>query len=188
MSVMFLTGRRESHHNRSRPSGPARLVLSLLTIALLAAGCARDNEQTTTLSFDLPELGGRGRVTSAQLDGKPIVLNFWATWCEPCREEMPAFEAVWQEFRDEGLVVLGVNLRDDPGKASAFARELDITYPLVRDPDEELARDLKVNGLPQTFFVSSSGKLAEGEQTVRLGTISEKELRDRVRELLGAKT
>ena len=165
----------------------AGLVLSFLAIALVAAGCARDNEQTS-LSFDLTELDGRGRVTSAQLRGKPIVLNFWATWCEPCREEMPAFEAVWQEFRDEGLVVLGVNLRDDPGKARAFVRELDITYPLVRDPDEELARDLKVTGLPQTFFVSSSGRLAEGDQTVRLGTISEPELRDRVRELLGLKT
>jgi peroxiredoxin len=109
--------------------------------------------------FKLPRLTGAGRLSTDHLDGSPYVINFWATWCDPCRKEMPAFEKVWQKYKSRGVVIVGVNINDDLGDAREFVGELGITYPLVVDENDELATELGVKGLPQTFFVDTAGDI-----------------------------
>jgi peroxiredoxin len=77
----------------------------------------------------------------------------------PCRKEMPAFEKVWQKYKSRAVVIVGVNINDDLGDAREFAGELGITYPLMVDENDELATELGVKGLPQTFFVERAGDI-----------------------------
>ena len=153
---------------------------------------------TAAPEFTLDRLIGAGTISSADLKGKPVVINFWASWCDPCRREAPLLEAKWREHKDEGLTILGVDLRDAPENAKAFIEEHDLTYPTVTDPDMELARALGIgsnDGLPQTFFVDSEWRLhavgssdevrTEGGVVV-LGEISEELLDEQIDRLLPA--
>jgi peroxiredoxin len=124
--------------------------------------------------FKLPRLTGPGRLSTNHLDGSPYVLNFWATWCDPCRKEMPVFERVWQKYKSRGVVIVGVNINDDLGDAREFVRELGVTYPLVVDENDELATELGVKGLPQTFFVDTAGDIVGSG--AKLGILTHAEL------------
>jgi cytochrome c biogenesis protein CcmG, thiol:disulfide interchange protein DsbE len=107
--------------------------------------------------FSLPALGSGAKFSSADLEGRPVVINFWASWCIPCREEARVLEAAWKKYESEGLRVLGVNVQDSEQDARAFAKEFGITYPTVRDTDLRLWTKLGVGGLPETFFVDHEG-------------------------------
>lgn len=103
----------------------------------------------------LPAFGGRGTVALSDYRGAPLILNFWASWCGPCVEEMPAL----QEVADRGgdLAVLGVNLQDDPDAAGELVRSLGIRYDLAVDPQGDLFSALGGFGMPTTLFVDASG-------------------------------
>jgi cytochrome c biogenesis protein CcmG/thiol:disulfide interchange protein DsbE len=163
-------------------------ILVVATLVFLGLRPTEDGRRTRGAApeFDLPRLNGDGRLASADLEGAPYVLNFWATWCNPCRDEMPAFEKIWQRFKADGVTIIGVNLRDDPKAAKDFADELGVTYPLIVDADQELAGDLRVNALPQTFFVDERGRFFE-QSTGSLGIMTEGELEDRVQAMLDAR-
>ncbi len=94
--------------------------------------------------------------------GRLVVLNFWATWCEPCTTEMPTLEALWQEYRRRGLVVLGVSVdRGAPlGVIGPYARNLKLTFPILLDPDLTAASAWRVTALPATFLVRPGGEVA----------------------------
>ena len=179
--------RGNDRHDRTR----LRVALALGVIAIIAAGLwlglrpvggdESDEDAARGVSgsgaapaFRLPRLSGRGALSTDDLEGSPYVLNFWATWCEPCRTEMPAFEKVWGEYRRRDVVIVGVNINDDLGDARDFARDLGITYPLVVDENDELATELGVKGLPQTFFVDAAGDIVGSG--ARLGLVTEAEL------------
>lgn len=98
-----------------------------------------------------------GRVALDELRGMPVVLNFWASWCVPCRVEAPLLEESWREARERGTLFVGLNMQDLTGDAREFMREFDNTYLNVRDPSNDIARDWGVTGLPETFFISSEG-------------------------------
>jgi thiol-disulfide isomerase/thioredoxin len=85
--------------------------------------------------------------------GEVVVLNFWASWCVPCREEMPNLERAWREFRPQRVTVLGLNVADDYDDAAAFLRTLGITYPNVFDPEQSRLTAYQVSGLPTTVFI-----------------------------------
>ena len=110
-------------------------------------------------AFSLDRLDRPGKLSLAAYRGRPIVLNFWASWCVPCKEEAPLLEAVWRRHRDEGLVVVGVDINDLRGDARRFARENRMSYPLVFDGIGETSTDYGLTGVPETFFVARSGKL-----------------------------
>jgi cytochrome c biogenesis protein CcmG/thiol:disulfide interchange protein DsbE len=107
--------------------------------------------------FSLPLLGSGSRFGSSDLEGKPVVINFWASWCIPCREEARVLEAAWKKYGPQGVHVLGVNVQDSEEDAQAFVKEFGLTYPTVRDKDLTLWTKLGVSGLPETFFVDSEG-------------------------------
>jgi cytochrome c biogenesis protein CcmG/thiol:disulfide interchange protein DsbE len=103
--------------------------------------------------FELPLLGKDERFSEENLRGSPTVINFWASWCLPCRDEAPTLEQKWRKYRDAGAVVLGVNVQDAEEDASAFVEQFGLTFPIVRDVQLELWRKLGVRGIPETFFL-----------------------------------
>jgi cytochrome c biogenesis protein CcmG/thiol:disulfide interchange protein DsbE len=108
----------------------------------------------------LPRLDGEGSIGLASYRGRPVVVNFWASWCVPCRDEAPVLERTWATHRSRGLVVLGVDASDDfAGDARKFARTLGLTYPLVRDPRGSTLGHWGVGNLPTTFFVDRRGRV-----------------------------
>jgi cytochrome c biogenesis protein CcmG/thiol:disulfide interchange protein DsbE len=101
-----------------------------------------------------------GKVGLGELRGTPVVLNFWASWCDPCREEADVLESAWKQRRASGDVLfLGLDQQDLTEDARAFLREFSISYPVVRDPTNRTARDWGVTGLPETWFISAEGKV-----------------------------
>jgi peroxiredoxin len=109
-----------------------------------------------------PEFSGRtymGRkVSLADLKGKVILLNFWASWCYECRPEMPVLEKLHREFTKRGLAVLGVNLRESDIAIKNYAADLGLTFPLVTDPNGTIAASYGVIGLPTTFLIGRDGR------------------------------
>lgn len=173
------------------------LVPALAFIGLLWFGLARSDSQAVSgdeaPSFELPLLKGSGTLTDEDLRGKPVVVNFWASWCIPCREEAPLLERTWRRYRDDGVVFLGVNIKDSEPDALDFIDRYGITYPMVRDLDEVLVRGFGVKGLPETFFIDdrwqfvstlAGPRSAQQQGTVVLGAISEDELVENVEILI----
>ena len=95
----------------------------------------------------------------SDLNGKVVVLNFWASWCPPCRWEMPFFETMWQEYRDQGVVFVGIAMSDTLENVKAFAKEAGVTYPVALDTTTEIARDYEVLSLPTTYFIGKDGNI-----------------------------
>ena len=111
------------------------------------------------LSRSLAPALADGRVDVQELRGTPVVLNYWASWCFPCREEAPLLERSWRGQRDRGVLFLGVNQQDITGDARAFMREFEVSYLNVRDPTDRTARRWGATGIPETFFINASGQV-----------------------------
>lgn len=129
--------------------------------------------------FTLSLFDGR-ELSLADLHGLVVVVNFWASWCPPCRDEAPALERVWREYEDKGVVFVGVNVNDITAKAMAFIEEFNITYPNGPDPYNRISRAYHVTGVPETFLVAKDGRFAERY----IGPITEARLRTALEELL----
>jgi cytochrome c biogenesis protein CcmG/thiol:disulfide interchange protein DsbE len=109
--------------------------------------------------FTLPVLGGDAKMSLRSLRGSIVVLNFWASWCAPCRREAPGLERAAVAYRARGVRFLGVDEQDDAAAALAFQREFGITYPSVSDPGGSLVDDYGLLGLPTTYVISRQGRL-----------------------------
>jgi peroxiredoxin len=110
----------------------------------------------------LPDAGGE-TVTLQELRGSVVFLNFWATWCAPCREEAPSLERLYTELRDEGFRVIAVTV-DDPRSRSqveSFRDEFELSFPIVFDPEKLAYRAFGVSGLPETFLIAPDGRIVE---------------------------
>ena len=100
-----------------------------------------------------------GRVSLAELRGTPVVLNFWASWCDPCRAEAPRLERAWRSVRRRGVLFVGLDQQDTREDARDFIRTFGLTFPQVRDPTNDTARAWGVSGIPETFFVDRGGRV-----------------------------
>jgi cytochrome c biogenesis protein CcmG, thiol:disulfide interchange protein DsbE len=144
---------------------PVLVVLALLAAAFLrhqqtlAIGAALARGETPRVpDLMLPAFDG-SPVALRGFAGHPVILNFGASWCIPCRDEAPLLERTWREFRGQGLVVLGVDTQDLETPARAFLKEFRITYSNVRDPDGSVARQFGTTGVPETFFIDRDGRI-----------------------------
>ena len=120
----------------------------------------KDSAPTPDFSLVTPE--GK-KLSLKDFRGKVVLLNFWASWCVPCREEMPAMEKLYQEFRQKNFVVLAVAVKDRKQDAIDFAKELKLTYPIALDPDAQVGTLYGAWGLPATYLIGPKGEgLARG--------------------------
>jgi cytochrome c biogenesis protein CcmG/thiol:disulfide interchange protein DsbE len=108
----------------------------------------------------------------AEHRGQPVVINFWASWCTPCRAEMPDFEKIYQVYRERGIVFVGVAVRDDPAAARGLLDELAITYPAGIDEDDAISRPYRLIGMPMTVFIDPAGTVVDKHT----GALSEAQL------------
>ena len=141
-------------------------------------------EQPPAPAFTLPRLDRDGELSLASLRGKPVIVNFWASWCDPCEDEAPLLEAAWREHRDEGLVVVGIDYDDFRGDARKFAKRNGMTYPLVYDRGGDMAKLYGLTGVPETFFIDREGR-AVGKPVVG-GIDARDELREQFERGLAA--
>ena len=118
-------------------------------------------------------------VVVLDLEGRVVVINFWASWCVECRVEADELEALWQEYQDEGVVFVGVDYDDTEVKAKQYLEEFGITYPNALDPGNKVARAYRVRGVPETFFIKDGG-IAD----LYIGPLTEDQLVTRIERLL----
>lgn len=109
-------------------------------------------------AFSAPVLGGGGRVSLASLRGKPVVLNFWASWCAPCADEAPLLNRAYRRYHGR-IAFLGVDSHDARSDAIAFLRRHRVRYPSVFDSGGSIYRDYELTGQPETFFIGDGGQI-----------------------------
>jgi thiol-disulfide isomerase/thioredoxin len=179
------------------------LVLGVVVFLLLKPAPEPPTNEATGRAFaprfSLPLLVGDGELDSSDLEGKPVVINFWGSWCEPCKEELPAFQRTYGDYKDE-VEFVGINMKDNLDDARAMAKDFGLTYPLVVG-ETELEKEFELIGYPTTVFITSDYELMDsdvepdegptligGKQggTSGLGAISEEELRAEVEKLIAA--
>ena len=132
--------------------------------------------------FTLPTLDG-GLLTLSDLRGQPVVLNFWASWCVPCRLEMPALAAAYQQCQPDGLDIIAFNVtyQDSLSEAEAFAGEFNLPFPVVLDKEGHVtADDYRLRGLPMSIFINREGTITR----VQLGAMTEAHIGEFLEELL----
>ncbi len=139
--------------------------VGLAFIALLAVRLWQTNIQGQRAAGDAPELSfttfGGEDIVLRDLRGKGVVLNFWASWCAPCREEAGLLEQTWRREKENGIIFLGLDYLDQEPAALAYLEEFDITYPNGPDLRSQAARRYRIQGVPETFFISPEGKIVE---------------------------
>ena len=143
-----------------------RPFLSLLIAAVLLASCTRAGAVSTVTKIDkpLPAISGTlvqgGTFDPAILDGKIAIIPFWGTWCGPCRREMPALQQIWEQYRDKGVTVLGIDSRElDAAAPRTFLDEFGVTFPSIDDRAGTFAYSFGFPYLPVTYVVDASGTM-----------------------------
>ncbi|HEY2922572.1 MAG TPA: TlpA disulfide reductase family protein [Candidatus Binatia bacterium] len=146
-----------------------RLAITILIIApilaLLAFGFTRDARYITSpllakpaAPFTVTLFDGK-KLTSDDLRGKAVFLNFWASWCPPCRAEAKDLEAAWQRVKDKNMVFIGVALQDTDQNSLEFLKEFNVTYPNGKDESGKIAVDYGTWGIPESFFIDPQGRI-----------------------------
>jgi cytochrome c biogenesis protein CcmG/thiol:disulfide interchange protein DsbE len=140
-------------------------------LAIALSGCGTSGSGTARVGESAPEITGTAlegsQVTLASLRGRPVIVNFWGSWCVPCRQEMPRLKSLLQRHASEGLAILGVLYKDDGDPARQFVASFGGTWPNLLDPDGSIARAYRVVGAPQSYFIDRQGIL----RSIQVGEI-----------------
>ena len=147
-------------------------VAAAALVGLLAYGVAgtgadttldeavRDGRRVDPPMAQLQKLGGEGTGSLADFKGRVVLVNVWASWCEPCRDELPLLERTHKRLEREGATVLGIDVKENSGAALEAVREFGLTYPNLRDPDGTYVREFGQTGYPETYVLDRQGKVA----------------------------
>jgi len=157
------------------------LILALL--GLLAWGLIETRagpvQSGIAPDFTLTSFSGEN-LTLSDLHGQVVVINFWASWCPPCREEAAYLEQTWRKYKDQGVVFIGVDYLDTETEALAYIEEFDITYFNGPDLRTSISQAYKIQGVPETFYVAKNGEL----RSLKIGPLVSPELDQKIEELL----
>jgi cytochrome c biogenesis protein CcmG/thiol:disulfide interchange protein DsbE len=153
-------------------------LLSLLGWGLIKAqrGPLRDGMAP---DFSLTSFEGE-TLTLSELHGQVVVINFWASWCPPCRDEAPYLEQTWRKYKDQGVVFIGIDYLDTEKEALEYIAEFDITYFNGADVGTRISQAYNIQGVPETFFVAKNGEL----RGVHIGPLSPPDLDNEIEELM----
>jgi thiol-disulfide isomerase/thioredoxin len=155
---------------------PEAILPVILALVLLVTGCSADSEppdgkgptapvegtqEGTQLGnlapdFQLQSLDGQ-TVSLGNLQSKPVLINFWATWCSPCRSEMPYIQEIYEEWSGKGLVVLAINMGESPSKVGEFMQFYNLSFTVLLDTKQAIAQEYNIQYIPTTFFVDKDG-------------------------------
>ncbi len=153
-------------------------LLSLLGWGLVQANKGQADSGVapdfTITSFD------EETITLSDLHGQVVIINFWASWCPPCRNEAPYLEATWRKYKDQGVVFIGVDYVDTEAKALAYIDEFDITYFNGPDMGTRISSDYNIQGVPETYYIAKNGEI----RGVKVGPLVSPELDQKIDELL----
>jgi cytochrome c biogenesis protein CcmG, thiol:disulfide interchange protein DsbE len=134
-------------------------VLGLLVFGLASKGSVGVSVGEAAPAGALPRLIGKGSGSLADLRGRWVLVNFWASWCIPCRQEAPTLEDFQRQHGDRGFTVLGIDTRDLSGDGRRFVRQYGLSYPQLRDGDGQRAHEYGTTGVPENFLVDPRGRL-----------------------------
>ncbi len=169
-----------------QPLGTALLVIALLLgFALLpklfSEHAALAGKEAPAFSVDtVANMPDKPRLALSDLRGKVVILDFWATWCGPCKAMSPVLDGLQRKFQDRGLVVVGMNTNDGEGNAKEWSERHAVAYPIVYDQNDAVAHSYNVNSFPTLFVIDRAGKI----QAMRIGITSPNELEGLVKKLL----
>ena len=170
------------------------LLAMVLAGILVIQGCTSssqsitsDGQEATTgvnvgeaaPDFTLVDLEGN-QVTLSDFRGKTVFVNFWATWCPPCRAEMPEIEAIYQEYKDKGVVVIGVDILESEDVVRQFVEQGGYNWTFVLDTSGEVAGNYKVTAIPISFFIDREGII----QAVNIGAMTKRAMEDKLAETM----
>jgi peroxiredoxin len=166
---------------RPRFSTQCAVLGTLLVLALAACSGAQPAARlgSPAPDFTLPTADG-GTVRLADLKGKPVLINFWATWCQPCREEMPAMQELYEQYRDRGLVILAIDMEEDLRPVRRWIDQGGYTFTFLLDSEGEQVKRYNINASPTSYFVARDGVIRD----LKLGALSRGEMQTRVEKLL----
>ena len=138
----------------------ALAVIGLLSYGLLTKGSSAVAVGQPIPDLELPKLDGTGSGGISEHRGKWVLINIWASWCGPCREESPALQRFYEEHRNEDFLVLGIDTEDLTSDALEFVEEFELTYPQLHDGEGNVSDELGVVGVPWTLLVDPEGEVA----------------------------
>ena len=161
----------------------AAIALLALPVAPATAGVQPLAVGTPAPPFQLPMLDGKGApVSVAALRGKVVLINFWASWCGPCRKEMPILEQLNRQYGKRGVVIVGVNVEPDRSAALEWLKETPVSFPVLSDADSHVSAAYHVEGMPNTVILDRKGNVRYVHRSYVPGT--EDEYLDQVRQLI----
>lgn len=163
-----------------RPPRALRAFMTILLLAAVLAGCKSQPSPAPENTAVPTSVETFTSETLQQYRGEIVLLNFWATWCGPCRSEMPDLESVYQQYRERGVVVVGVNVTESAADILAFAQKLNLTFPLVRDAESHGTMTYSIRAIPTTLFIDGEGRV----QHRQLGLMKKAFIVDKVESLL----
>lgn len=138
---------------------PGIVRLFVLALLLLVVSCSTGftpQKEKTAPDFQLKTLDGQV-VTLSQFRGKPVLLNFWASWCQPCREEMPYLQQIYNNNKDKGLVFYAIDIGESPDTINKFFQDNSLFMPVLLDSDKSVSQSYQITGIPETFLIDKNG-------------------------------
>ncbi|MDR7314029.1 MULTISPECIES: thiol-disulfide oxidoreductase ResA [Brevibacillus] len=161
-------------------------VLGLLLVALVFALYSSFVKDPNAVkvgkaapNFSLQQLNGPD-MALGDLKGKGVVLNFWGTWCEPCKKELPALQQQYDQFKDKGLVVVGVNIGESTVAVEPFVKQFGVNFPILLDSQSQITKLYRIGPIPTTFFISPDGDVEE----IFIGQLNEAMIAQKVSKIL----
>ena len=166
------------------------ILVLILTLGLLITGCSPPSEPEGPAEpegpvqgprigklapdFRLPNLEGQS-ISLSDFRGKPVLINFWASWCGPCLYEMPFIQEIFEEWSDQGLVILAIDMGESLATVKDFLQSHNFSFPVLLDIDQDVALEYNIRGIPTTFFIDKDGIIRE----IFFGAFPDKEIIER---------